>query len=106
MEDLSQIGRDLYNLLYKEGKIISGTHPLESYIFAIDSNLDDDSLLRVIGERIGIYIDDSEDAAVSLYLKLKKYLETETDVNRTETLINMSYQKYNNPAKYANRLLE
>lgn len=106
MEDLSQIGRDLYNLLYRNGKIISTTHPLERYIFAIDSNLDDDSLLRVIGERIGIYIEDSEDAAVSLYLKLKNYLENETDVRKTETLINMSFQEYNNPEKYANRLLE
>jgi hypothetical protein len=101
MEDLSKIGKELYALLK-----IGDKHPLERYVLAIDSNLDDDSLLRVIGERIGINIDDSDDAAVTLYLRLKDYLEKETNIERTRKIINMSFEEYNNPSKYANRLLE
>lgn len=108
LENLSDLGKELYTLLYKEeGKREKRekdfVHPLERYVFAIDANFDDDSLLRVIGERIGIYIRDDEDAAVTLFLKLKKYLENEKDVERTRELMNMPY---NNDPKYANRLFD
>jgi len=100
MEDLSPIGNELYKLLKGDN------HPLERYILAIDSNFDDDSLLRVIAERIGIYIDDSEDASVTLFIKLKNYLQNENDIERTRKIINISYEDYGDPENYLNRLLK
>ena len=103
--DLSFVGKNLYKALYSGKKNLKKgeKHPLESYVFAIDHSLDDDGLLRVIAERIGIYIANEEDAAVALYLKLKEYLETETDVEKTARLLNVSYEDY--PNTYGNRLL-
>ena len=95
--ELSSYGKSLIKLLKEK------THPLERYIIAIDQNLDDDGLLRIIAERIGIYVSENEDASVSLYLKLKEYLQQETDVSRTRRLINASPDQY--PDTYANRLL-
>lgn len=71
--ELSDLGKDLYNLLYRE-KSSSKTHPLERYIFAIDENWDNDSALRSIAERIGIYIPPETDSAVYLYESLSDYL--------------------------------
>ena len=95
--ELSSYGKSLIKLL-KEGN-----HPLERYIVAIDSNLDDDGLLRSIAERIGIYISDNEDTSVALYVKLKEYLQQETDISRTRRLLNASPDQYLNT--YANRLI-
>ncbi len=82
------IGQNLYNLLK------CSNHPLERYILAIDSNLENDSLLRTIGERIGIDLYYEEDANVGLYLKLKEYLENETSVLDTRNKINISLKEY------------
>ena len=95
--ELSSYGKSLMKLIKERN------HPLERYIIAIDSNLDDDGLLRSIAERIGIYISDNEDTSVALYLKLKEYLQQETDVSRTRRLLNASPDQY--PNTYANRLI-
>lgn len=95
--ELSSYGKSLMKLIKVKN------HPLERYIVAIDTNLDDDGLLRTIAERIGIFISDSEEASVTLYLKLKEYLQTETDVSRTRRLLNATPQEY--PNTYANRLI-
>jgi hypothetical protein len=76
---------------------IAEDHPLANYLKAIDNYLDDDSLLRVIGERIGIYVPDGENAAVYLHFKLREYLEKEKDIRRTYKLMHISpteYEKY------------
>ena len=95
--ELSSYGKSLIKLLKERN------HPLERYIIVIDQNLDDDGLLRSIAERIGIYILDNEDTSVILYLKLKEYLQQETDVSRTRRLLNASPDQY--PNTYANRLI-
>lgn len=72
-------------------------HPLEEYITAIDEHLSDNSVLRAIGERIGIYIPEEEDAAVYLIIKLQEYLKNEHNVNLTKKIMHMTptqYDKY------------
>lgn len=88
MESLSVIGKDLYNALKCK------PHPLEQYIFVIDANLDSDSLLRAIGEKIGIDLFDYDDAAVELYMKLKDYLINEKSISETKRKINMTFTEY------------
>ncbi len=100
--DLSPIGETLFKLMRKNLRK-GEKHPLESYVVAIDHSLDDDGLLRTIADRIGIYIGEQDDAAVTLYLRLKEYLEKETDVQKTARLLNASYEDY--PNTYGNRLL-
>ena len=95
--ELSSYGKSLIKFIKEKN------HPLERYIIAIDQNLDDDGLLRSIAERIGIYISDNEDISVTLYLKLKEYLQQETDISRTRRLLNASPDQY--PNTYANRLI-
>lgn len=111
--ELSPIGQELYDLA-------GGNHPLEKYIIAIDLNMEDDSALRSIGERIGIYIPDRENSIYYLYSLLKEYLLNETNSERTEKVINMTAEEYNHlkdlsqtnlsPVEfnilYSNRLLE
>jgi hypothetical protein len=69
--DLSPMGQELYDLLYAKDNTYN---PLEKYIIAIDHNLDDDGLLRVIAENIDITVPNDENAAVYLYFYLKEYL--------------------------------
>lgn len=95
--ELSSYGKSLMKYIKVKN------HPLERYIIAIDHNLDDDSLVRTIAERIGIYVSENEDVKVMLYLKLKEYLQQETDVSRTRRLINATPEEY--PNSYANRLI-
>jgi hypothetical protein len=100
--ELSQVGQELYDLLYVDkGNEI---HPLEKYIFAIDNSLDNNNLLRSIGERIGIYIGENEEAAVELPLRLKMYLENEKNIQETERKMEMTPDEYENylPHKYKN----
>ena len=99
MADLSDVGQELYELLYTSNKGIKDNeiHPLEKYVIAIDNNLDNNNLLRSIGERIGIYIGENEDASVELPLKLKEYLLNEEDINETDKRIEYTpdqYEKY------------
>jgi hypothetical protein len=97
--DLSPIGKELYDSLYVNSKNIKDNeaHPLEKYVVAIDSSLDNNNLLRSIGERIGIYIGENEDASVILPIKLKEYLENEKDIQETDKKIEFTpdeYEKY------------
>lgn len=55
-DDLSEVGKSLINLLYQNNHGNNQKHPLEDYIIAFDQNMDDDSAIRAIGERIGIDI--------------------------------------------------
>ena len=115
--NISKVGRDLLNSLSIPN------HPLEKYIYAIEYNLDDNSALRSIGERIGIFIPEKEDAASYLPFQLKIFLENERNHSLTEKVIHLSpdeYEKYlvslNDENKnlsredfyplYANRLFE
>lgn len=86
--DLSKYGQDLYESL----KITP--HPLENYIMAIDNNLEVPSLLRVIGEKIGIDVYNDQDPAFSLYFILKDYLEKEEDPEETQKKINMTLTEF------------
>jgi hypothetical protein len=95
--ELSFYGKSLMKFIKEKN------HPLERYIVAIDSNLDDDGLLRTIAERIGIFIPDNEDTSVTLFLRLKEYLQQEIDVSRTRRLLNATPDQY--PNTYANRLI-
>tara|TARA_R110002153_G_scaffold27784_1_gene85847 strand:+ start:409 stop:741 length:333 start_codon:yes stop_codon:yes gene_type:complete len=108
--ELSAVGKSLHKLLSVSN------HPLEVYVQAIDHNLENKSLLRVIGEKIGIDVFNDPDPAFSLYIILKDFLERETDVEKTRRIVHMSRDEF---AKlfsdlssdklytaYANRLLE
>jgi len=80
----------------KEGESVITVNPktLEKYIIVIDSNLDSDSLLRVIGEKIGIDLFDYDDAATEIYMKLKNYLVNEKSISETEKKINVTFTEY------------
>ena len=73
---------------------LSEDHPLNEYILLIDEHISDDSLLRAIGRRIGIYIPENEYASYILYENIKDYLEKETDPERTRYIINMTFPEY------------
>lgn len=86
--DISTLGQELLDLLKTEN------HPLENYIYAYDHSVDSETLLWVIGERIGIDVYNDIDPAVSLFLKLKEYIENEKDVEETRRKVNMSLQQF------------
>jgi hypothetical protein len=108
---LSVLGQNLYNAL-------NGNNVLEDYVKAIDENWDNDSILRSIGERIGIYIPEGEDSAVYLYLTLLKYLGENRNPKWTKEKIEMTPTEYAKRTKtenlsrdefyplYSNRLLD
>lgn len=76
---------------------VKSDHPLWEYIDSIEKNMDNDSLLRAIGKRIGILVPEEEDQAVIyLYFALKEVIETQRDVNQLSRLINMSYHDFVN----------
>ncbi len=76
--DLSEVGKSLMDLLYTnhKGYVDKSGHPLEPYIIAYDQNIDDDSAIRAIGERIGISIPPDVPAHDSFYEKLVDHIET------------------------------
>lgn len=77
-----------------KGSVESG-HPLWEYINTIEKNMDDDSLLRAIGKRIGILVPESEpQAVIYLYFALKEIIETQKDYKKLSYLINVSYPEY------------
>src|SRR5579883_1110988 len=88
--NISVLGQNLYNAL-------NGNNVLEDYVKAIDENWDNDSILRSIGERIGIYIPEGEDSAVYLFLTLLKYLGENRNPKWTKEKIEMT------PTEYAKR---
>ena len=77
-DDLSDVGRNLMDKLYinHKGYVNTLGHPLESYIISFDKNMDNDSAIRSIGERIGISIPSDVDAHDSFYEKLLDHIET------------------------------
>ena len=88
MEDLSEYGKELYKLLK------SDDHVLATYIKAIDENLDDNSVLIYIADRIGIFVQDNENAFEILYFGLREYLLLEKDPKVTERIINMTFEEF------------
>ena len=76
--DLSEVGKSLMDLLYTnhKGYVDKLGHPLESYIIAFDQNIDDESAIRAIGERIGLSIPSNVPAHDSFYEKLSTHIET------------------------------
>ena len=106
--DLSEYGKSLLSLINKN-------HPLEKYIIAIDLNLDNPSLLKVIGEKIGIDVYNDVDPAYSLYLILEDYLKNEKSEEQTKKKIDMTLTEFSKQYPgltdeetftfYANRLL-
>ena len=103
--ELSELGEELLNIANKNiNKTSREVHPLARYIYALDMSWDDDSVVRSIGERIGVYVPEEErDAATTLFLKLREFLQQETDISRTSRLVNATPEQY--PTSYANRLL-
>ena len=107
--ELSEYGKSLLSLIRIKD------HPLEKYIIAIDHNLDDPSLLKVIGEKIGIDVYNDIDPAYSLYLILEDYLKNEKDVKKTKRKIDITLTEFSKEYPglsdeesftfYANRLL-
>lgn len=61
-DDLSEIGKSLINNLYgsKQEYLESFEHPMEKYIIAYDQNLDDESTLRSIAQRLDIQLDQDD----------------------------------------------
>ena len=97
---LSLLGQELYDLLDKDCNAeIRENHVLKNYIFIIDENWDNDSLLLSIATRIGIYIPEYEYAPVALFLILKEFLTIETDPEKTRRIVEM------NPTQYKNYLI-
>lgn len=85
--------------------LIDNDHPLAPYIILIDESLDDESLLRTIGERIGIAIPYEEYPPSYLYDALKTYLNKKIDPEITRKVINMNYNEYSGAESFENRLL-
>ena len=79
--------KELFDLLQKND-------PLADYVEAFEDNLDNDSALRSIAGRIGIFIPDQEDALYLLYDQLKRYLESYPDIRTTRKLMNISPNEY------------
>jgi len=57
-QDLSEVGKSLINNLYgsKQEYLESFEHPMERYIIAYDQNLDDESALRAIADRLDLIL--------------------------------------------------
>ena len=104
--DLSKIGLELYNLLENKNGMLA------RYIVAYDHNMDNENLIRDIGSRIGIYIEDDEYSPVAFYEKLKSYLLwsriNDPSNTLTDQVINMTRSAYENygGGQYENRLME
>ncbi len=75
--DLSNVGKILMDKLYinHEGYVNSIGHPLEQYIISFDKNMDNDSVIRLIGERIGIFIPNNAYAHDIFFEKLLNYID-------------------------------
>jgi len=94
--DLSDYGR---NLLYlaRKNKI---NHPLEKYIVAIDLNLENSTLLKAIGEKIGIDVYNDTDPGYTLYFVLEDYLKNEESIENTKKKIDITLTEFSK--KYPN----
>lgn len=79
-------------------------HVLRDYIYAIDDYLDDDTTLRSIAQRIGIYIPDDENALYILLDRLNDYLLNEKDPEVTRKIVNATFDEYENSEIFFDRL--
>jgi len=99
--DLSDTGKNLMDLLYGNqiGYSKKFGHVLEKYILAYDHNISDDTKLRAIGYRMGLFIPEREIASEVLYLKIRDYIlqNEKTDIKNkigTEQIIQMTPKSY------------
>jgi hypothetical protein len=74
--ELSDVGRILMDEIYqdREGYVNKSGHPLEKYVIAFDQNMDSESTIRAIGERIGISIPPESPAHDVFFEKLLDYI--------------------------------
>ena len=86
--DLSKQGQQLISLLNDSDNV------LYRYIQAYDYNQDDDSALRSIAERIGIFIPDGEYSPVYLFYQLESFILGKVDKDLTREIVNMSPEQY------------
>ena len=68
-DQISYLGQSLLDEIYgdKIGYSTKFIHPLEQYIIQIDKNIGNESVLRSIGERLGLYIPLDKPAYESIY---------------------------------------
>jgi hypothetical protein len=66
----TEIGQELYDL----SEDIRNDYPLTKYIIHLDQHVGDDTILRSIGDRIGMRIPETEYSINYLYTNLKKLL--------------------------------
>lgn len=122
--DMSGVGKSLMDMLYTDhnGYVEKLGHPLEPYIIAYDQNLDDDSTVRAIGERIGLGIPQGVAAHDVFYDKLSNHIQTNEpygyqrikrqNSSTTKQVMDMTEQQYYNraidkgyqPENYSDRL--
>lgn len=110
-DDLSEVGKSLMDLLYTnhKGYVDKLGHPLEPYIIAYDQNIDDESVIRAIGERIGLSIPTNVPAHDAFYEKLAEHIETNEpyghqrarrhNSSTTQQVMNMTEKEYYNRIK-------
>jgi len=106
--DLSEVGKSLMDLLYinHKGYVDKLGHPLEPYIIAYDQNIDDESAIRAIGERIGLSLPVNVPTHDGFYEKLAEHIETNEpygyqrirrhNSSTTQQVIDMTEKEYYN----------
>ena len=82
----TEIGEELYSLSGDD-------HPLTKYIVQLDQHVGDDTVLRSIGDRIGMRIPETAYSVDYLYTNLKKLLSLSLDPD-------IIYQILEAPATY------
>ena len=79
----TKIGEELYQL----AESIQPDYPLTKYIIHIDQHVGDDTVLRAIGDRIGLRIPENEYAIGYLYTNLKQLLIKRPDPHLVHRVI-------------------
>jgi hypothetical protein len=74
----TEIGEELHQL----AESIQTDYPLSKYIEHIDLHVGDDTVLRSLGDRIGMRIPETEYAINYLYINLKKLLLKRPDAHQ------------------------
>lgn len=77
--ELSEVGQDLMDRIYNDryGYVNSNPYSLEPTILAFDQNMEDESALRAIADRIGIILPEGPYAHDSFYEILSNMIERE-----------------------------
>ena len=78
-DELSEVSKSLIDMIYKDqyGYVNSNPHWLEPTILAYDMNMDDDSVIRSIGERINVSLPEGSPTQDSFYDILLQMIEQE-----------------------------